>query len=384
MAILPEEFYQNRCAWTTPRASVDGLREEERKLEDLRQFLDLAPDAMVIVHADGRILAANAAAHTLFRVPREELVGSAIDEFVPGELANAHRRQREEYHARPGRKPMTNRNVEAQLRTGERVAVEVSLAPMDLEGSTCVAASIRDLTEQHERQANLERRRRELERSNKELEQFAYMTLVNSQEIVNKVRRQRDDSVDENEVDDDLFDEVSNSASQMSAVTRRMLNYALVGIGDSTPSPTDLNQALSAALKKLERLTADKKAVITSDKLPRVLGASTSLTQVFRHLLENAIVFAGDEPAEIHVGSRPLGSMTEVYVRDNGIGIDNRHLELIFEMFQRLHSRDVHPSSGMGLATCRKIVEHHNGQIRAESTLGEGTTILFTIPSMPK
>ncbi len=333
---------------------------------------------MLVISMDGNILAANGAAQMLFKVPATELVGMPIDQFVPGDERLAHAKYRRHYGANPERRLMGTREIEAELASGERVPVEVSLSPMTVDGSTCLAASIRDVSERRRRQEHLEERRRELERSNKELEQFAYMTLINSREIASKVAEQRHSPVDE-----DLFDEVSNSAARMSAVTRRMLDYALLGIGDSTPTETDLNPVLSRALNNLAAQLTKKNAVVTADELPCVWGNASNLTQVFQHLLENAIAFAGDTPPEIHIGSQRLGEMIELFVRDKGIGIDKRHHELVFEMFQRLHSVGTRPSSGMGLATCRKIVEHHGGKIRAESTLGEGTTIIFTIPAPP-
>jgi chemotaxis family two-component system sensor kinase Cph1 len=119
-------------------------------------------------------------------------------------------------------------------------------------------------------------------------------------------------------------------------------------------------------------------ARITQDPLPVVLGNGPQLAQVLQNLLGNAIKFRSAEPA-IHVSARRQGSHWLCSIKDNGIGLDPRYGQRIFEIFQRLHTKDQHPGTGIGLAICRKIVECHGGKIWVESTPGQGATFHFTL-----
>jgi light-regulated signal transduction histidine kinase (bacteriophytochrome) len=133
-------------------------------------------------------------------------------------------------------------------------------------------------------------------------------------------------------------------------------------------------------------------AKITHDPLPAVRGDSMQLTQLFQNLVANAIKFRGERPPEVRV-SVTLRDRTELAargtsakewlfaVRDNGIGIPPEDFQRIFVVFQRLHSRDKYPGTGIGLSICKKIVERHEGEIWLDSKVGQGTTFYFTLPA---
>jgi signal transduction histidine kinase len=104
------------------------------------------------------------------------------------------------------------------------------------------------------------------------------------------------------------------------------------------------------------------------------------LTQLFQNLIGNAIKFRGDRPPEICIGAEPDGDCWRFSIQDNGIGIEPQHIERIFMVFQRLHSRSTYAGTGIGLAICKKIVERHGGAIRVASEPGKGATFSFTIP----
>jgi light-regulated signal transduction histidine kinase (bacteriophytochrome) len=128
----------------------------------------------------------------------------------------------------------------------------------------------------------------------------------------------------------------------------------------------------------------DVSARVTHDRLPEVMGDGTQLAQVFQNLISNGIKFRGEDPPHIHVSAYNSGDECVFSVRDNGIGIEPRHYERIFQMFQRLHHRSEYPGTGIGLALCHKIVERHGGRIWLESEMGKGSTFYFTIPVLEK
>jgi len=147
---------------------------------------------------------------------------------------------------------------------------------------------------------------------------------------------------------------------------------------------------LDKALKNMRVTIAEHNVQVTHGELPVVMGDVTQLSQLFQNLIGNAIKFHryGVNP-EIHVSARladdgnalsPGNSLWQFSVRDNGIGIDPQFHEKVFMIFQRLHTLDKYSGTGIGLAICKKIVEHHGGRIWVESEQGKGSTFFFTMP----
>jgi light-regulated signal transduction histidine kinase (bacteriophytochrome) len=161
-----------------------------------------------------------------------------------------------------------------------------------------------------------------------------------------------------------------------------------------------MQACLDRALYSLSQLREENGAEVTSDELPAVPGDQTQYTQLLQNLIGNALKFHGDEPPRVHIGVRRDGEVWEFSCSDNGIGIDAKYGDRIFLIFQRLHPQDVYTGTGIGLAMCKKIVEHHGGRIwldasepaepaepaeSAESAEAEpehsGTTIRWTLPA---
>ena len=122
-------------------------------------------------------------------------------------------------------------------------------------------------------------------------------------------------------------------------------------------------------------------AEIMADDLPRVDGDPSQLRQVFQNLLSNAIEYSGDQPPSVRISAERDGHEWIISIQDDGVGIDSEDQDRIFEVFQRLHSQDEHPGTGIGLSLCRRIVERHDGELWVESKPGDGTTFSFTLPA---
>jgi light-regulated signal transduction histidine kinase (bacteriophytochrome) len=143
---------------------------------------------------------------------------------------------------------------------------------------------------------------------------------------------------------------------------------------------SDVESIYNQVLINLEISIKENNAVITHDPLPKVMADDTQLSQVFQNLISNAIKFRGEDNPKIHIAAVREINQWLFSVQDNGIGIDPKHKDRIFEVFKRLHKRRDYPGTGIGLSICKKIIERHGGNIWVESELGNGSVFYFTIP----
>jgi chemotaxis family two-component system sensor kinase Cph1 len=226
---------------------------------------------------------------------------------------------------------------------------------------------------------------KDLERSNAELKRFAYVASHDLQEPLNHVSNyvqllemRYGDNLDESAKEFIGF--AVEGVSLMQTLIDDVLAYSKVDLQGIEFTLTDVNLALEQALTNLQRRINQNEAVITREPLPTVMADGTQLMQLFQNLIGNAIKFRSQQPPRIHIGAERLEDAWLFSVTDNGIGIDPQFHDRIFVIFQRLHTRDEYPGTGMGLAICKKIVECHRGNIWVESELGKGATFYFTIP----
>jgi light-regulated signal transduction histidine kinase (bacteriophytochrome) len=171
-----------------------------------------------------------------------------------------------------------------------------------------------------------------------------------------------------------------DGAKRMQGLIDDLLTYSRVGTRGKAFVPTDCNEVLALTLLNLKTTIEEGRARVTHDQLPTVLGDEFQLGQLFQNLIGNAIKYHGPRSPEIHIGCERDGEMWRFAVKDNGIGIDPEYAQQIFVIFQRLHTRQEYPGTGIGLAICKKIVERHRGAIWVESERGKGSTFYFTLP----
>ena len=181
----------------------------------------------------------------------------------------------------------------------------------------------------------------------------------------------------------EFVDSAVRMASRMSQMIEALLGYARVGRASRRHQPVDFNRVTEAALSALSELIRSRSAVIEVGPLPTAMGDDILLTQLLQNLLANAIKFS-EGPPHIEVSGSREGTDCIVRVKDHGIGIPADKLEEIFLPFKRLHSHHRFEGSGIGLATCRRIVENHMGQIGVESAEGSGSTFWFALPALPE
>ena len=223
----------------------------------------------------------------------------------------------------------------------------------------------------------------ELERSNAELDQFAAVTSHDLKEPLQTVtvfaglldRDYRDRLDDSGKT---FLDSILAGTDRMRTLIRDLLEYSRVGHGELRREPVAADELLDRARENLAGRIAEKGATLTSDPLPTVDVDAKQLAQVFQNLLSNALKFSDDDAPEVHVSATLFPEEWRFSVRDNGIGIDPRQAERIFQPFARLGASK--EGTGIGLAICQKIIEHHGGRIWVEGRPGSGSVFHFTIP----
>ena len=227
-----------------------------------------------------------------------------------------------------------------------------------------------------------------LKRSNQELEQFAFVASHDLQEPLRKIVSycQLLEQLYKGKLDaqaDEFMGIIIRGSKRMSALISDLLSFSRVGTQGNPLLPVDAATVLGEVLAMLQETIESGGASITLDTLPTVMADAGQLAQLFQNLIGNALKFRSDEPPRINVSVHREGSCWKFCVQDNGIGIEPKHRDRVFEMFKRLHSRDKYPGTGIGLAICKKIVERHGGRIWVESGLGRGSAFCFTLPALP-
>lgn len=224
-----------------------------------------------------------------------------------------------------------------------------------------------------------------LRRSNADLEQFAYVASHNLQEPLRTIasyaallKRRYEGKLDADA--DDFIAYIMAGVHRMQALMEDLLLYAAARQEPPT-EPIDANVALDRALVNLQAAIESENAIVTHEALPEVIASTVQLSQVFQNLIDNGIKFCGEHRPEVHVAAQAQDGHWLFSVRDNGIGIDPECKDRLFQLFQRLHTQDEYPGTGIGLALCRKIVERQGGRIWLESEPQKGSTFYFTIPA---
>jgi PAS domain S-box-containing protein len=294
----------------------------------------------------------------------------------------------------PGHAPVIRELVLPIMRGGQVVAVlgvgnkPTDYDEQDIEIATLLGEFSWEIVNRKRAEEALAHYADELERSNKALQQFAYVISHDLQEPLRMVQgyldlltRRYGDQLDADAQEYVAY--VVDGAARMQDMIRALLRLSRVETHGGTFAPTDLKAALARAQQALARTIEESGARVTHDALPTVLADEAQLVQVFQNLIANGIKFCRqDEPPRVHISARRRGDQWVLSVADNGIGIDPRQAERLFQIFQRLHTREEYPGTGIGLALCQRIVARHGGKIWVESQVGEGATFYFTLPVM--
>jgi PAS domain S-box-containing protein len=231
--------------------------------------------------------------------------------------------------------------------------------------------------------AEADARAQELSRSNEALDRFAYIASHDLREplrtmmrYMQLLERQHGEALEPTARE--YVAKTITGARQMNQLISDLHTHSRIGRQGGF-TPIDVGAVVTEACGNLRAALEESQAVVTTEALPTIRGVRSEIVLLFQNLIENAVKFRGDAPPAVQVGARRQDDHWFFWLRDNGIGIEPQYLERIFGIGERLHGRRF-PGTGFGLANCRKIVQHHGGQIWAESAPGAGTTFYFQLP----
>lgn len=253
-----------------------------------------------------------------------------------------------------------------------------------------------EITERVLAQDQLKIHTRKLEISNRELQDFASVAAHDLQEPLRKIQSFSDRLQSKarealSEDARDYLDRILTSASRMQTLINDLLTYSRVTTKAQPFVPVDLNTIISQVVSDLEIRIEQTKGKVESSGLPVIDADPTQMRQLFQNLISNALKFHKPDVAplvrieakSVSLPTYPHGAF-EIRVSDNGIGFDEKYLDRIFTIFQRLHGRFEYEGTGIGLAVCRKIVDRHGGMITAKSEPGNGAAFVVTLPLKQK
>lgn len=245
--------------------------------------------------------------------------------------------------------------------------------------------SVRRAIDEKELRDENRRTQEELARSNRDLEQFAYVASHDLQEPLRMVAtytqllaERYKGKLDENA--DKYIHYAVDGALRMQTLLKDLLAFSRVGRKQENPSRTDCTLVLRRVIANLQPLIQETGARISHEGLPAIVANQSELLQLFQNLIGNALKFRSTAPPEIRITAKKQKKEWLFSVEDNGIGIAPQHVEDVFVIFKRLHTREEYAGSGIGLAICKKIVEQNQGHIWVESEPGRGSRFQFTWP----
>ena len=333
-----------------------------------------------------RFVMFNKAGENLLGIPRSEMIGKNDYDFFPKTDAD--------FFVSKDRKALEEGKLvdipeeTLQTRHGTRILHTKKFPVMGVDGKPLYLLGISDDITDLKRQQELEMYAKALEVSNRELQDFVFVASHDLQEPLRKVLSFGEFLQEEyggklEETGRDYLDRIRSAATRMQILINDLLTLTRVTTKAKPFESVDLNKILREVLSDLEVRIQEKKAKVEIGPLPTLEADSTQMRQLFQNLIGNALKFhRPGVPPEVRVeaDAGTEGRLCRIWVRDNGIGFDNKYAEQIFKVFERLHGRDEYEGTGIGLAVCRKVVERHNGTIMAEGFPGQGSTFIVSLP----
>lgn len=379
---------------------VSALKRTEAAWQEteylINSIINTAVDGIITINEQGVIEMFNPAASRLFGYLPLEVIGKNIRMLMPEPDRSRHNQYMENYHnTGVGKIIGIGREVTAMRKDGTTFPIILGVSEVNLPNRTIYTGLIHDISDQKMAEEQLRRYAAELERSNSELQDFAYVSSHDLQEPLRKIQSFGDRVLTKeydklSDVGKDYIMRMLNAAARMQNLINDLLSFSRLTTKAKPFVLVDLNKKLQNVLSDLEVSIEKSGAVIDAGQLPEIEADPTQMRQLFQNLISNAIKFRkeGERPhikvysknlqRQAHLTATPGDEKVEIYFEDNGIGFDEKYLDKIFAIFQRLEGQK-YEGSGIGLAICRKIAIRHGGDITAQSEPGNGATFIVTL-----
>jgi PAS domain S-box-containing protein len=367
---------------TEQRKAALLLLESEQRY---KQVVENVSDAIIIDDKNGKVVFANKRFLELYGRSQEELENLVLEDYVAPEFRETLR----DWHNRriAGEDVPELFEYQGLHKNGDKIWVEVQVTKVVTDGKiTGTQSAIRDIRERKKAELNIRNAMRAIQKNNKELEQFAYMVSHDLQEplrmvggFLNLLQSELGEKLTGSAKE--YIDYAMDGSTRMKRMIEDLLQYSRVASNKETETVINLNELLYYVLLVF-RDTIEKNGVnIRVNPLPEIKANKTLVSQLFMNLVGNALKYGRPESPEIEIGFSKETGENIFYVRDNGIGIEEKFFEKIFIIFQRAHDKKKYSGTGIGLAICKKIVERHGGNIWLESAPAQGSTFYFTLPN---
>jgi len=367
---------------------IEDITREKKMQENLgaeknfsNALIDSLPGVFYMFDREGRFLRWNKNFETVTRYTHGEIAKMTPHDLFTG----ADRKRIADSIERVFIKGKVTVEASFLAKTGEKIPFLFTGRLIEHNKKPYLVGVGMNISIQKQTQDQLKHLNENLVRSNRELEQFAYVASHDLQEPLRMVASyvQLLAKRYEDKLDDDAKDFIRfavDGATRMKMLIQDLLSYSRVATRGKPMEMVDAHEILGEALANLRLLITETATMVITDDLPVVRGDRSQLVLVFQNLINNAIKFRKkNELPRIHVSAQKQEGEWIFSVNDNGIGIEEKYHDRIFAIFQRLHTKQEYPGTGIGLPLCRRIIERHEGKIWMESEPGEGTTFYFTL-----